>query len=102
MALGAISVDKNGIGYADKNAAAVLDYPFNFTEWLGEVTDTISSVIVSVDNESGIILDKFNFNNNLVVVWISGGIKFKNGVVTCKITTLAGRTDEFKLKLAIK
>jgi hypothetical protein len=93
----------NGIGQIDKTAASTLDYTFDCTSWLATISDKIVSALITVDGESGIVLNSSNFNDNIVVAWISGGTKFKTATVFCKITTnsVPARTETFKLQLNI-
>ena len=74
-----------------KDPDAVLDYAFDWTEWL-EDGDTISSHTVTVD--TGITKDSDNESSGTVTTWLSGGIAGTDYTIACKITTSAGRTDE--------
>ena len=64
----------------EKDPDGVLDYGFDWAEWLG--TDTISSYVLTLT--TGITL----------AVWLSGGTAGVKYDVACRITTTGGRTDE--------
>jgi hypothetical protein len=73
-----------------KDPDAVLDYDWDWTEWLGN--DTIDSFSVIVP--TGMTLADATQADGVVKAWLSGGVAKTSYVVTCQITTLGGRTDE--------
>jgi hypothetical protein len=73
-----------------KDPDAVLDYDWDWTEWLGN--DTIDSFNVTVP--TGMTLADATQADGVVKAWLSGGVAKTSYVVTCQITTLGGRTDE--------
>lgn len=90
-----------------KDPDAVLDYTFDWTDYLADIGDTIldASVILA----SGIALDTaghgpngFTFTSQKVIVWISGGTVGSKYQVTCRITTTGGRIDDRSIYLKIK
>ena len=74
-----------------KDPSAVLDYVFDWTEWLA-TGETITDHTITAD--TGITVDSSTEGDGKVTVWLSGGTAGKNYKVACKITTSAGRTDE--------
>ena len=74
-----------------KDPSAVLDYVFDWTEWLA-TGETITDHTITAD--TGIIVDSSTEADGKVTVWLSGGTAGINYKVACKITTTAGRTDE--------
>ena len=87
-----------------KDPDATLDYPFDWTPYLTDIGDTISSVVWVLDPS----LTKVNsaFDSMHATVWVSGGIApvlpALNAVpVTCRITTTGGRTDDRTIFLKI-
>ena len=74
-----------------KDPDAVLDYAFDWTEWL-QSSETISVYTISIG--AGIIKDSDSETNGIVTVWLSGGTDGETYEVACKITTGLGRTDE--------
>ncbi len=74
-----------------KDPSAVLDYVFDWTEWLA-TGETITDHTITAD--TGIIVDSSTELDGKVTVWLSGGTAGINYKVACLITTTAGRTDE--------
>lgn len=74
-----------------KDPSAVLDYVFDWTEWLA-TGETIADHTITAD--TGITVDSSTELDGKVTVWLSGGTAGQNYKVACKITTSAGRTDE--------
>ena len=74
-----------------KDPSAVLDYVFDWTEWLA-TGETIANHTITAD--TGITADSSTEDAGKVTVWLSGGTAGINYKVACKIATSAGRTDE--------
>ena len=74
-----------------KDPSAVLDYVFDWTEWLATV-ETITDHTITAD--TGITVGSSTEDAGKVTVWLSGGTAGINYKVACLITTSAGRTDE--------
>lgn len=74
-----------------KDPDAVLDYVFDWTDWL-EVGETIISNVITVG--SGITKDSDSESAGIVTIWLSGGTHGIDYLVACKITTSLDRTDE--------
>jgi len=74
-----------------KDPSAVLDYAFDWTEWLAS-GETITDHTITAD--TGITVDSSTESGGKVTVWLSGGTAGINYKVACKITSTAGRTDE--------
>ena len=53
-----------------KDPSAVLDYVFDWTEWLA-TGETIESYVITVD--AGLTLNSDSESNGAVVAWLSGG-----------------------------
>ncbi|MFV9676703.1 MAG: hypothetical protein ACNYVW_03530 [Methanosarcinales archaeon] len=77
--------------FPPKDPDAVLDYAFDWTEWL-QASEVITTHIISID--AGIIKDSDSENAGIVTVWLSGGTDGETYNVACRITTNLGRTDE--------
>jgi len=75
----------------DKDPSAVLDYAFDWSNWLA-ANETISSATVTVD--AGLTKDSQSNTTTKVIVWLSGGTLGTAYKVACRITTNQGRTDE--------
>lgn len=74
-----------------KDPSAVLDWMFDWTDWLAS-GETIISHTITVD--TGITKDTSTEAAGKVTVWLSGGTAGENYKVACLIETSAGRTDE--------
>ena len=74
-----------------KDPSAVLDYVFDWTEWLA-TGETIADHTITAD--TGITVDSSTEDDGKVTVWLSGGTAGINYKVACLIVTSAGRTDE--------
>ena len=74
-----------------KDPSAVLDYVFDWTEWLA-TGETITDHTITAD--TGITVDSSTESDGKVTVWLSGGTAGINYKIACLITTSAGRTDE--------
>jgi hypothetical protein len=71
-----------------KDASAVLDYTWNWADWLGD--DTIASATVT---GVGCTVDSYTNTTTTVTAWISGGTTVSPSA-TCHITTAGGRQDD--------
>ncbi|MGW1492549.1 phage fiber-tail adaptor protein [Streptomyces sp. NPDC002402] len=84
-----------------KDPSALLDYSWDWSEWLAEITDTISSATVTVPTGltavgSPVVDDGF------VTQRISGGSLAETYAVVCQITTAGGLIDERSIHLTIR
>jgi len=74
-----------------KDPSAVLDYVFDWNEWLA-TGETITDHTITAD--TGITVDSDSESSGKVTVWLSGGTAGQNYKVACLVTTSACRTDE--------
>jgi hypothetical protein len=79
-----------------KDPDAVLDYQWDWSEWLA-TGETIASVVITPD--TGITLDSQSNTTTTVTAWLSGGTVDEGYRVVCEITTNAGRTDDRSIYL---
>ena len=80
-----------------KDPDAVLDYAFDWnTNWLqgGEI---ITSYEITV--ETGLVKDNDSEADGVVTIWLSGGTAGASYIVSCRITTDLGRTDERSIEI---
>ena len=82
-----------------KDPSAVLDYVFDWTEWLA-AAETITSHTVTVP--TGLTLESSTVASGIVTAWISGGTVGTTYRVECLIVTTAGRTDERSLWITVQ
>lgn len=83
-----------------KDPAALLDYSWDWSLWLAEVTDTISSATVTVPDGltavgAPVVGDK------VVTQRVSGGTLDGAYTLVCQITTVGGLIDERSIDLTI-
>lgn len=76
----------------NKDPQEVLDYSFDWSKWLAEDNDTISSHTMSAD--PGITVDSSSHTNTKATVWLSGGADDAKYQITNQIVTTMGRTAE--------
>ena len=74
-----------------KDPQAVLDWTWNWSDWLqeGEEVASTSSTI-----SPGLIIDEMTNTSTTITVWISGGTVGNPYRVTVQVVTNQGRTDE--------
>lgn len=87
------SIDKKtGLPIIDKTLGEQLDYPFNFTDLLAEIEDTISTATGSVTftMTEGLTLVAQSQNDYYAVPLIAGGTLGKAGMVTCRVHSATG------------
>lgn len=84
-----------------KDPQAVLDYVFDWTDWLAENGDAIASYSVTVD---GVTKDSDSRVGARVTAWLSGGTVDTIASVTCRVVTNStpARTDERTIYLRIR
>ena len=88
-----------------KDPSAVLDYKFDWSEWLasGEV---ISSHTVTLDPDvaTELVLDTSAITDagESVTVWLSGGQNHRAYDVTCEIETDGNRTDQRTMLIKVR
>lgn len=87
------SIDKKtGLPIIDKTLGEQLDYPFDFTDLLAEIEDTISALPGSVTFTvtEGLTLVAQSQTDYLAVPLIGGGTVGRAGKVTCRMQTAVG------------
>lgn len=77
--------------FPQKDPQSVLDYRFDWKEWLG--TDTISSYTVT-SSSADFVIDQSSNSPTAVTVWLKGGVVGQIYEITCRIVTAANRTDD--------
>jgi len=82
-----------------KDPSAVLDWAFDWTEWLA-IGETITDHTITAD--TGITVDSWTEDDGKVTVWLSGGTVGEWYKIACLITTSAGRTDERTIYIQVQ
>jgi len=84
-----------------KDPDAVLDYAFDWTEWLADSpAETISSHTVTVS--TGLTKDSDSEADGVVTIWLSGGTAGNKYNVACKIVTDQSRTEERSITIVMQ
>lgn len=82
----------------NKDSDAVLDYEFNWVDWLSSSEEITSYEIIA---SPGITVDTDTNTENRVTVWLSGGTAGQPYTCTCRITTNQGRTDDRTMTIRV-
>ncbi|MDR5784045.1 hypothetical protein QCE63_32005 [Caballeronia sp. LZ065] len=82
-----------------KDPAAVLDFSWDWTAWLG--TDE-SIVEQEVAPAAGMNVDSSSIGNGIVVAWLSGGTVGNSYIVACAIKTSAGRIETRRIQISVQ
>jgi hypothetical protein len=83
-----------------KDPDAILDYTFDWSDWLEDISDTMVDHQIIVDE--GLTCDSSSTVGNSVVAWLSGGQTGTTYRATCRIITAGGRTDDRSIFLKVK
>lgn len=106
MATSAITVSSSGKTSTVQDPDAILDYPFNWSDWLADITDTyLSHQFKTVDPEGFVTPIEVVSSSELdgvITAFIGGGTLGMTHQVTCHIVTAGGREDDKTLFLKIK
>jgi hypothetical protein len=82
---------------AEKDPQAILDYSIDWTSWLG--LDTIQTSTWMVP--TGITKPSDSLVGALATVWLSGGTVGTSYIVTNRVVTAGGRTDERSITVRV-
>lgn len=86
-----------------KQPADVQDYDIDYTDYCGsfEPPDSLlNSPVVTAD--VGITIDSVAVSTNVVKVWLRGGTTGTTYKITCRASTVGGRTREVEIKVKVK
>ena len=90
----------------DKDPDELLDYPFDWTEFLDEVSDTIATagpgIVPVLFTVTGATLDSQQNSAKVATAWVKGGTAGTTAKVSCRITTTGGRIAERSINLKIR
>ena len=81
-----------------KDSNAVLDYIWDWSDWLG--SDTISSSSVTV--QTGLTADSDSNTTTTATVWLSGGTPGEDYEVTNRIVTAGARTEDRTIIIMVR
>ncbi len=94
----------DGLPYIKKSPSALLDYSFNWSDWLS-TDETIADstwVVEDIDGQPTIEDDGLDADAVIATVWLSGGTDGASYRVTNSITTDRGRGDSRTIKINCK
>lgn len=83
-----------------KDPDAVLDYGFDWTEWLDG--DTISNSIWIVESGLTVVPGSETADDNFTKLFISGGVNDANYTLTNRITTAGQRTADRSMQIKVR
>lgn len=82
----------------EKDPDAKKDYEFDWSRWLEGDTIVSSSTTCATPG----IIESEGHTTTKAVVWLQGGTTWSQYKITNRITTAAGRVDEWTITLVIK
>ena len=88
------------LGKFTKQPADVLDYDFDYSDWLDDRVDTIATQTVTAD--TGITVGTVSNASGVVKAWISGGTDGQTYKVTCTMTSAGGRIKQAEISIRVK
>jgi hypothetical protein len=80
-----------------KDPDAILDYRFDWSDWLG--TDTISTSTFTVP--SGLTKESESKTTTTTTIWLSGGTVGQHYGVANRIVTAGGRTEDRSIMIHV-
>lgn len=88
------------LGRFTKQPADVLDYDFDYSDWLTDRGDTISTFTVTAD--AGITIGTTVHLSGVVKVFLSGGVDGGSYKITVTAVTTGGRTKQAEIQVKVK
>lgn len=79
---------------------ATLDYEWDWTGWLGTDTIATAEIILPTGDDMTLTATVPVVADGIVTTWLSGATLGMSYRVTCRITTVAGRTDDRTITVA--
>lgn len=101
MTIETFVIDSRGRATMTKDPNSVLDYSWDWTEWLSTLNgDTISTADVTVTG--GLTVNLVGHDSVFVTAWLAGGTVNGRATATCRIVTVGGRTEDRTIYLYIR
>jgi hypothetical protein len=87
-----------------KQPTEVKDYDIDYSKWLTPSSDRIVSVATGLRNapDDTLKVDRSEFTDDIVKVWVSGGTDGATYEVKVTVTTAGGRVDQCEIVFRIK
>lgn len=102
----AITTSSSGKKFTEKDPDDILDYPFNYTDWLAAISDSYLSHTFVITNPAGaptpIAVQSSSVLGGVITPFVSGGTLDATHQLTCRITTTGGRVKDQTLNFKIK
>lgn len=102
----AIITSSSGKRSTVKDPNATLDYPFDWSEWLTDASDTYAShefvTTDPADSVADLTVESSAHSAGVITAFVSGGTEGMTHELTCRITTAGGRIDDRTLFIKIK
>lgn len=84
-----------------KNPGDVLDYSFDWSQWLTNGDTIASSTMTVTSTATDITLASSTFSATYATVWVSGGTIPNYYTITNTITTVGGRTRARSIRIIV-
>ena len=83
------------------------DYDINYSEWLADISDTLSTVTAAIvcetdATDTSLVCTTVFTTTTAAKFWMTGGTAGKKYKLTATATTAGGRVDESELIFTIK
>lgn len=78
-----------------------LDYDVSFDKWLPD-GDTITSGNAVLDKTGELVIDSISITDQVIKVWMSGGVSGTTYKITVTAATTGGRIKETEFRLRVK
>lgn len=85
---------------ANKDPQAVLDYLWDWGEWMPENDRIVASSFSS--SSADLVVEDSTFNDTTATAWLSGGVAGERYTVTNHIVTEDGREDDRSITIVCK
>lgn len=85
----------------NKDPDSVLDYSFDWSEWLAPVNDQILSFTMTAVGVTFTALPIDPDRPNVATAMVAGGTPYHDASLTCRITTEGGRVEDATIYFAI-
>lgn len=90
------------IAALEKTPADRLDYDIDYGRWLHEADTILSAVAVVSDPAVTFIVDNVDISEQVVRVWVAGGVDGEESEISVVAMTNGGRTKEACFELRIR
>ena len=89
----------------DKDPASVLDYKFDWEDWLGSdtITGTPTATVEAISGDASPLaaVTPLEKDTTSATAWLSGGTVGNSYTVTVEIVTTGGRTDQRSIEIRV-